>query len=104
MIKFRGCTDFKASAKPSLPSYDTTLHIQLNLFILHLEMAFRGFIIIENHHGSDEFYALRSRVHEDQRVPLVRRRVGRIGDGEDDVDFVTGIARACDPLRGGESQ
>jgi hypothetical protein len=91
--------NLEPSSETGSATNDTSLNIYLDVVVLDLAVTFRGVIVAHDHHWPDNLHALLLGLDEDERVSLVRRWVGRVGNGQDDVYGVTGVSRARDPLK-----
>jgi len=90
--------DLETPSEPRFATHNPTLHIHLYILVLDLAMSFGGVVIPEHLHWADNVDPLLFGVDEHKRVAFVWGRVGRVGNGENDVDGVTRVAGAGDPL------
>lgn len=73
--------NLEPSSETGSATNDTSLNIYLDVVVLDLAVTFRGVIVAHDHHWTDNLHALLLGLDEDERVSLVRRWVGRVGNG-----------------------
>jgi hypothetical protein len=91
-------THLKASAKPCSATDDPVFDADLDILVFDLAVSLRCIVVSEDLERPDHIDSLRTGLDEHERVTLVRRRVGRVCNGQDDVDSVSRITGARNPL------